>query len=249
MAFTPRSPAWANSPTTTTPLSAANLTDLETRVTNIGFGGLTTQAANGGSYTAVAGDVVFVNNASGGFTVNLPSLAVSTTVTIVTGANTSGTNQATISAGSNVFAGPGILLAGPTSFVLGAAGARVVLASGGGGTQWLLVSGEPDTGWILPSLTNSWVSTGLTTANYRIRGDMVYLRGAVKSGTAAATAFTVPGSVGATSGSLIYLCQDSVTGGATVNSVLIDSSAHVQPTTGTASHGADLSNIAWSFIN
>lgn len=54
--------------------------------------------------------------------------------------------------------------------------------------------GVPDSGWIAPTLQNGWVNWGWwrTDAGYRLIGDVVHLRGFVKSGTANATIFTLP---------------------------------------------------------
>ena len=52
-----------------------------------------------------------------------------------------------------------------------------------------------DASWIAPALTNGWVNFGsanFSTAGYRKLGDVVYLKGTVKSGTLGAAIFTLP---------------------------------------------------------
>lgn len=53
-----------------------------------------------------------------------------------------------------------------------------------------------DSGWIAPTLLNSWVNFGSTfdTAAYRKIGEVVYVRGLIKSGTTTSgtTIFTLP---------------------------------------------------------
>ncbi|MCI0343934.1 MAG: hypothetical protein L0221_00635 [Chloroflexi bacterium] len=51
-----------------------------------------------------------------------------------------------------------------------------------------------DAAWIAPTFTNGWVNFGGVTlaAGYRRIGDVIYLRGTIKSGTIAAAAFTLP---------------------------------------------------------
>lgn len=130
MAFTPKS--WQNSPVTTTPLSAAAMIDLETRLTNIGLGGITSQT--GATYTAVAGDVVLANPASGGITITLPAPAQSTTVTVIGGSNITDGNTATIQHNSTEHIYSQSSPSGASSLSLLQAGIGVLLASDG--TNW-----------------------------------------------------------------------------------------------------------------
>ncbi len=52
---------------------------------------------------------------------------------------------------------------------------------------------NPTPAWIAPTLQNGWVSYGLQAPQYRMVGDIVYLRGAIKNGSAWGTiAFTLP---------------------------------------------------------
>lgn len=227
MAFTPRSPAWANSPTTTTPLSATNLTDLETRVTNIGLAGTTAQT--GSTYTAVAGDIVLANPASGNITVTLPSAATSTTVTVYAGAAISGTNQITVSrAGGATISGVGV--AGTTSFLLGTAGAYAVLASDG--TNWFIVSGQQDTGWLNLTLTGSVSGAGGTfySPSSRQRGDEIRLKGAMLNGTGSTIASgsawaTLPTGITAPARTVLTAASESATSPPTTATTLAVSSA------------------------
>ena len=52
----------------------------------------------------------------------------------------------------------------------------------------------PSTAWATPTLTGSWVNhgAGVAPASYRRTGMHVELQGAIKSGTLAVTAFTLP---------------------------------------------------------
>ena len=54
--------------------------------------------------------------------------------------------------------------------------------------------GIPDSGWITPTFQNGWENFGWwhTDAGFRLIGDVVHLRGHVKSGTANSTIFTLP---------------------------------------------------------
>lgn len=52
-----------------------------------------------------------------------------------------------------------------------------------------------DTGWTSTgTMSNSWVNTGAPwqTAQYRLKSGIVYIEGTIKSGSAAATIFTLP---------------------------------------------------------
>lgn len=51
-----------------------------------------------------------------------------------------------------------------------------------------------DAAWTAPALSGTWVNYGSSNevAGYRRIGDLVYLRGLIKSGTIATTAFTLP---------------------------------------------------------
>lgn len=60
-----------------------------------------------------------------------------------------------------------------------------------GAVEW--ASGESGSGWTNVTFTNGWVNYGtFQGAQYRKVGDMVQLRGLIKSGTAGASAFTLP---------------------------------------------------------
>ncbi len=64
-----------------------------------------------------------------------------------------------------------------------------------GGGDWLVLGTVGgDSGWIAPTLGNSWVNYGGTfqVAQYRKHGDVVRLRGVIKSGTINALAFDLP---------------------------------------------------------
>ncbi len=64
-----------------------------------------------------------------------------------------------------------------------------------GGGDWLVLGTVGgDSGWIAPTLGNSWVNYGGTfqVAQYRKHGDVVRIRGVIKSGTINAVAFTLP---------------------------------------------------------
>jgi len=77
---------------------------------------------------------------------------------------------------------------------LTASNPRVFVRTRTGGTwnAWYQVSGP--VAWIAPTFTNSWVNygSGFQSAGYRIVGDMVQLRGLIKSGTLGLAAFTLP---------------------------------------------------------
>ena len=51
-----------------------------------------------------------------------------------------------------------------------------------------------DAAWTAPTLTNGWLNfgSGFTVAGYRKIGDLVWLKGTVKSGTLGAAMFTLP---------------------------------------------------------
>jgi hypothetical protein len=63
------------------------------------------------------------------------------------------------------------------------------------GSAWIPMN-DGDTGWITPTLGNSWVSFDAGAVfdipQYRLRGGVVWLKGAMKSGTISAAAFTLP---------------------------------------------------------
>lgn len=74
-----------------------------------------------------------------------------------------------------------------------AVGADVRLLVGSGSCE-VLSSAGVSTSWTAPTLTNSWAdyAAGVVATGYRRVGDVVHLRGAIKSGTLAAAAFTLP---------------------------------------------------------
>lgn len=73
-----------------------------------------------------------------------------------------------------------------------AVGADVRLLVGSGSCE--VLSAGASTSWTAPTLTNSWADygAGVVATGYRRVGDVVHLRGAIKSGTLAAAAFTLP---------------------------------------------------------
>ena len=71
-------------------------------------------------------------------------------------------------------------------------GASVRVLVGSGVAE--VVSSTGGSAWAAPTLTNSWVNfaAGVVSTAYRKVGDRVELRGAIKSGTLASPAFTLP---------------------------------------------------------
>lgn len=184
---------WVNSPTTTTPLSAANLLALQTAYSGVTPSNVTGQT--GSTYSANPGDVVYANPASGGITVTLPGSGgnLNTLITVFAGTNISGTNQVTVS-NSGGFLGLGAV--GVTTLPLGAPGAYVMCAASGAG--WLIISGQQDTGWVplsgMGQNANLGSGTGYTPA-VRLRGDIVTFKGTPQTSasiTANATLWTLP---------------------------------------------------------
>lgn len=183
---------WRNAPDTSTPISAAALEDVEARVTAMSLGGVIIQNTNSGSYNAVPGDVVYGNPGSGGFTVNLPAPAQSTSVTVLAGPLVSGSNRISISyASPNIF-GQGLPGVGVATFYLGYGGSYVTLTSDG--ISWYIVRGAQDTGWQALSLAGALTQQDYTPAA-RLIADRVLLRGSVTTTSGfgvGATVFTVP---------------------------------------------------------
>ena len=82
------------------------------------------------------------------------------------------------------------------------AGVRVLVGSG----VAEVVSSTGSGGWIAPTLGNSWVDflAGVAPTAYRRIGDVVELRGAIKSGTVNTTVFTLPAGARPTAGIEIF---------------------------------------------
>lgn len=134
-----------------------------------------------GAYTALAGQIVIVNN-TGGFTITLPSPAVGATCRIIN----NGTGVLTLAAPGGLIYALGI--SGSSTISLAGDGSTLGLQSDG--TNWLAVEGMPDTGWLTPTFTNGWGNGN--GAGYRKVGNRVYMRGNMTAGTAGAAAFTLP---------------------------------------------------------
>lgn len=85
-------------------------------------------------------------------------------------------------------------------------GADVRLLVGSGSCE-VLSSAGVSTSWTAPTLTNSWVDflSGVAPTAYRRIGDVVELRGAIKSGTLAAAAFTLPVGYRPTGNEMFYV--------------------------------------------
>jgi hypothetical protein len=100
------------------------------------------------------------------------------------------------------------------------------------GNAWVPTSGSPVPGAWIPVTTflNGWVSYGLQAPQYRKVGDIVYLRGALKSGTLAAVAFVLP--VGYRPLTALYI--GTLTAGPTYGYYTIDTVGNVTPQTGNA---------------
>ena len=91
----------------------------------------------------------------------------------------------------------------PGSVPAGAgAGVRVLVGSG----VAEVVSSTGSGGWIAPTLGNSWADflAGVAPTAYRRIGDVVELRGAIKSGTVNTTVFTLPVGARPTAGIEIF---------------------------------------------
>jgi len=91
-----------------------------------------------------------------------------------------------------------------TAYGSGAVGSAVRLVVGRGTCE---VLGSPGgSAWTAPTLTNGWVDflAGVAPTAYRKVGDVVELRGAIKSGTLASTAFTLPAGFRPASGIHIF---------------------------------------------
>lgn len=151
MAFAPK--AWQNQPSTATKINASALIDLETRLAAIGFGGVVTlnNTYNGGSYNAVAGDVIVAAPTASGVTVNLPAPAQSTTVTIIVGPNISSTNTISVAPSSGlIYSSWGW---GLSTIRLGHTGATLCLVSDG--TNWYEVFDTMKTGMPITAVATS----------------------------------------------------------------------------------------------
>ncbi len=128
--------SWTNSPSTTTPISAAALIDLETRLSN--FSRLTPTNVLSGPHTAVDGEFG-ICSVTGALTVNLPAPAVSAMVGVITI-----NGVVTITTPSGFIMGPGYAqTAALTSVTLSALGSYAVLLSDG--TSWYVIAGSPNT--------------------------------------------------------------------------------------------------------
>lgn len=86
-----------------------------------------------------------------------------------------------------------------------------------------------DTAWTAPTFTNSWVdfATGTGPTGFRLIGTRVVLRGGIKSGTIAASAFTLPSGYRPTA-----QCNFIVDSNAAVGVIQINSTGTVLPNTG-----------------
>ncbi len=150
-------------------------------------------AVAGSVNPCVAGTLYIITNGPSSFTFTLPAPTAGIAIGFKKADSGAGLN--TITAGSGVILGPGTGSAGSASIPCSALGAYVVLQ--GDGTNWHIVAGQQDSGWVPLTYSNSWVSSGgpasgATAAGYRLIGNEVRLGGAIKSGTNAATAFTLP---------------------------------------------------------
>ena len=83
-------------------------------------------------------------------------------------------------------------------------GASVRVLVGSGVAE--VVSSTGSGGWVAPTLGNSWVDflAGVAPTAYRRIGDVVELRGAIKSGTVHTTVFTLPAGARPTAGIEIF---------------------------------------------
>lgn len=187
--FPARSPAWANSPATTTPLSAANLTDMETRLSNFSRLNFVTVS---GTHSALDGELSLCS--SNNYTVTLPSPAANSTVAVWAGTSVTGALPITVTTPSGAILGVG--QTSGASITLGAPGAYVGLYSDG--TNYFILSGQLDTGWVAPTLATNWNNGGFITPGARLLGDRVYTKGTLSNNTGgtvtAATILTLPAS-------------------------------------------------------
>ena len=75
-----------------------------------------------------------------------------------------------------------------SSIDLGSIGSYLSLISDG--SNWFITEGQQDSGWITPTLLNSW--TEAIPVGYRLTGNIVRFKGAIKDGTMNTTAFNLP---------------------------------------------------------
>lgn len=235
--FSPKS--WQNSPTTTTPLSAAALTDLETRLSN--FSRLNYTLVSG-THTAVDGELVAC--VSGPFTVTLPTPNVLNACVAVLNL---GSNIITVTTPNGLIEGAG--LSASTSLSLGVNTSAYVLLYATAEPNWVVIGGQQDTGWIAVSggigFTASWANSGgaLQTAAYRLIGTNVYLRGTITGGTGGGVAFTLP--TGFRPPATVGFTGPDTTG--TSNNVAITSGGALSVSLG-AAHNVALDNMSFPLL-
>lgn len=82
----------------------------------------------------------------------------------------------------------------PASLGAASVGVAVRVHVGGGITEVVSASSLAAVSWVAPTLTNSWANYGgaATEAGYRRVGDVVEVRGVVKSGTVNTAIFNLP---------------------------------------------------------
>lgn len=200
MPFTPKS--WENSPATGTPLSAAGLQDLETRLSaytdSAAAQGLTPTAVKTGAYTAGASDFIPVDISAGSVPIALPATPPDKTrigLKIVAVSGTPGSTTLTINrGGADVFN----LAGGSTSLTLTAKFHGVLLQYNSAAGIWYVQAtdtplgvplgaaqlgsdstiGGPSGSALAPSLTSQSVNI-FNVASYGAKGDAKIVNDAV----------------------------------------------------------------------